>query len=100
MPSSLTHSYFAIDVYNKLDNVCKNKIKNLDYLKIFAQGPDLLYFFSSLTKGNMKIRKLGSYCHKHKTKDFFVNLASAVIFSVTTVADVIFVELKYHPSNV
>lgn len=78
MPSSLTHSYFAIDVYNKLDNVCKNKIKNLDYLKIFAQGPDLLYFFNSLTKGNMKIRKLGSYCHKHKTKDFFVNLVTNI----------------------
>ena len=78
MPSSLTHSYFAIDVYNKLDNVCKNKIKNLDYLKIFAQGPDLLYFFNSLTKGNIKIRKLGSYCHKHKTKDFFVNLVTNI----------------------
>ena len=49
MPSSLTHSYFAIDVYNKLDNVCKNKIKNLDYLKIFAQGPDLLYFFNRVS---------------------------------------------------
>lgn len=78
MPSSLTHSYFALDVYNKLSVNAKSNIKDLDYLKIFAQGPDLLYFFNSLSKGNMKIRKLGSYCHKHKTGDFFVNLVTNI----------------------
>lgn len=41
MPSSVTHSYFASDVYNKFKN--KSKI-NLNYLKVFGQGPDPYFF--------------------------------------------------------
>ena len=42
MPSSVTHSYFASDVYNKFKN--KSKI-NLNYLKVFGQGPDPYFFY-------------------------------------------------------
>lgn len=41
MPSSVTHSYFASDIYNKFKN--KSKI-NLNYLKVFGQGPDPYFF--------------------------------------------------------
>ena len=36
MPSSLTHGYFAMDVYDKLDGKAKDKINNLDYLNILS----------------------------------------------------------------
>ena len=42
MPSSVTHSYFAEDVYNELNN---KKIINLNYLKVFGQGPDPYFFY-------------------------------------------------------
>lgn len=78
MPSSMTHSYFCIDVFNKLNDDSKKKVKNLEYLKVFAQGPDLLYFFNKFTKKGNEIRKLGGICHRHKTKQFFINLITYI----------------------
>lgn len=41
MPSSVTHSYFSVDVYNRIDKNIKNKLKNnIEDLKTFSQGPD------------------------------------------------------------
>ena len=39
MPSSVTHSYFAEDIYNK--SKIKSKV-DLNYLKVFGQGPPSL----------------------------------------------------------
>ena len=42
MPSSVTHSYFAEDIYNK--SKIKSKV-DLNYLKVFGQGPDPYFFY-------------------------------------------------------
>ena len=59
MPSSITHSYFMRDVYNKLDNNIKDNII-LEDAKTFAQGPDIFYFYNMcFGKKSSKFRKQG-----------------------------------------
>lgn len=80
MPSTITHAYFGIDVYNKLNNKSKkNLLPYIEQLKTFAQGPDVLYFYNSINffKGK-NIKNLGHYMHSHNTKDFFVNIISFI----------------------
>ncbi len=76
MPSTITHAYFALDVYDNLDNKTKKRLKNnIEYLKTFAQGGDILYFYNNINlRQTKKIKELGKYIHRHKTKDFFINL--------------------------
>jgi hypothetical protein len=73
MPSTITHGYFSLDVYDKLDD--KNKkilANNIEELKTFAQGADPLYFHSK------RIKEFGGYIHKHNTKTFFINLITYI----------------------
>jgi len=73
MPSSMTHSYFAKDVYDKLNEKTKKKI-NQEELKLFAQGPDCYYFYNLMIGKKAKyMRKLGLTIQTTKTKDFFIN---------------------------
>ncbi len=74
MPCSVTHTYFAKDVYDRLDKNIQKKI-NFKMLKTFAQGPDVLFFYNitNLKKGK-EIREFGKYVQKNKTQDFFINL--------------------------
>lgn len=76
MPSTVTHAYFSMDLYDCLENEQKLALRFYKkQLKIFAQGPDILFFcnFMSLKK-DQKIRQLGHYMHTHKTQAFFFNL--------------------------
>lgn len=75
MPSSMTHSYFAKDVYNKLNDTSKKRIsKSLENLKLYAQGPDSYYFYNLImTKKGSNIRNFGTYMHKNNTQDYFIN---------------------------
>lgn len=66
MAGSVTHSYFAMDVYNKLDN--KRIDNNLDDFRTFAQGHDIFSF------SNRK----SHYFHDHKTQDFFINMVTYI----------------------
>lgn len=77
MPSSITHGYFATDVYNKL----KSK-KNIDInrLKTFSQGPDILFFYHSFNINKAKdIRKLGKKVQRINTQLFFYNLIKYIV---------------------
>ncbi|MBR3117354.1 MAG: zinc dependent phospholipase C family protein [Bacilli bacterium] len=66
MAGTVTHSYFAMDVYNKLDN---KKIDNyLDNYRTFAQGHDIFTF------SNRK----SHYYHNTKTQDFFINMINYI----------------------
>ena len=60
MPSSVTHSYFSVDVYNRIDKNIKNKLKNnIEDLKTFSQGPDPYFFYDfHLTKRSKEIYKI------------------------------------------
>jgi len=78
MPSSMTHSYFMQDVYNKLDNSIKNKII-LEDAKTFAQGPDIFYFYNMcFGRKSSKYRKKGNYMHKHNVNLYFGNMINYI----------------------
>ena len=78
MPSSMTHSYFMRDVYDKLDNNLKNKII-LEDAKTFAQGPDIFYFYNMcFGRKSKNYRKIGNYMHKHKTNLYFENMINYI----------------------
>jgi len=76
MPSSMTHTYFGLDVFNKLNNNTKDTIKNIfEYFKTFCQGPDVFYFYHLFIGKKSKIvSELGSLIHKKDSRKFFLNL--------------------------
>lgn len=70
MAGTLTHAYFAYDIYNKFDKNKKQKFKNyIENLKTYGQGHDILFFSSK-----NYLRKRANYYHKNKTKTFFINM--------------------------
>lgn len=75
MPSSMTHTYFGKDVYNSLNNECKNLIKNdLEYFKLFCQGADPFMFYHFMVgRKAQKVRDIQALMHKNKTQDFFIS---------------------------
>ena len=78
MAGTITHAYFALDVYNKFDDKLKERLKNYkENLKTYSQGPDIL-FFSINYKNFKKVKKIGNYVHKHNTRDFFINMVSYI----------------------
>lgn len=74
MPSSMTHTYFGLDVYKKLSTNSQEKIKNnLEYFKIFCQGSDPFMFYHFFIGNKAKeISQLQTTMHCSKTKDFFL----------------------------
>jgi len=80
MPGTITHAYFALDVYDHLDNkIQKRLVDNLEHLKTFAQAPDILFFYTNINHNISKeIRKLGTHIHNNKSKDFFINLITYI----------------------
>lgn len=79
MPSSITHSYFMQDVYNKFEDNLKKKII-IKEAKIFAQGPDIFYFYNMcFGSKSKKYRKMGNYMHKHKVNLYFQNIIKYII---------------------
>ena len=75
MPSSMTHTYFGIDVYNKLNKTSKNKIKdNIEYFKLFAQGSDpFMFYHFFIGKKAKKISNIQYMLHTTKTREFFIS---------------------------
>ena len=81
MPSSITHTYFGIDVYNKLNKRERKNIENsLEYFKTFCQGPDVLYFYNIfIGKKAKNVNKLGFRMHAEETRLFFINIVKYII---------------------
>jgi hypothetical protein len=80
MPSSITHAYFSIDLYDRL-NINKRKLLKpyTSHLKTFAQGPDVFFFYKLFCpKSGKNVRSLGRYMQKNHTRDFFVNLITEI----------------------
>ena len=66
MAGTITHAFFAMDVYDKLNKKPKKLLENYtNNLKTFGQGHDV-FTFSKL--------KLSKKFHKNNTKDFFMNI--------------------------
>lgn len=79
MPSTMTHTYFALDVYKELPTNIKKKIKNIEYLKLFAQGSDPFMFYNYFVgKKSKSIKNIQTKIHTTKTQDFFLNLITYV----------------------
>lgn len=74
MPSSMTHTYFGLDVYKCLNKNCQNKIKNsMEYFKLFCQGSDPFMFYHFLIGNKAKrMADIQKRMHHYHTQDFFL----------------------------
>ena len=83
MPSTVTHAYFMMDIYEKLPINRKVFLKNeKDKLKFFSQSMDALYFYSSINiKKTKKVRAFANYFHTKKTNDFIINLTNYIKYN-------------------
>ncbi len=73
MAGTITHAYFACDLYDKLDKNTKSNLKDYkENLKTYSQGHDIFFFTFNFL--NHKTKKIGSYMHKHDTRNFFKNI--------------------------
>ena len=80
MPSSMTHTYFGLDVYQKLNKNSKDKIKQvIEYYKLFCQGSDPFMFYHFLLgKKAKKIGKIQKIVHTTKTRNFFLAIINYI----------------------
>lgn len=80
MPSTITHAYFSMDIYERLDKKRKKLLNNYkDQFKAFAQGPDVFFFYRLLyISGGKKIRNLGHHMQRQQTGEFFINLIAII----------------------
>lgn len=50
----MTHTYFSIDIYNKIPSKYKKNITNLEELNLFSQGTDPFMFYNLFIGKNAK----------------------------------------------
>ncbi len=76
MASTVTHAYFILDVYERLDIRTKKLLMNQKgLLKIAAQGMDPFFFYRILYfKKGERIREFGTYFHEHLCFEYFETL--------------------------
>lgn len=73
MAGTITHTYFSIDVFEKLDKNTKSIIENSkNSFKTFNQGFDILFF------AGKKWKNFGEKCHLFKTQDYYLNLVNYI----------------------
>lgn len=74
MPATVTHAFFAKDVYDILPEEIRSQI-NPDLCKMFGQSTDSLIFYNlfSILPGK-NIRSFQKTFHKNQTQEFFINL--------------------------
>ncbi len=74
MPATVTHAYFAKDIFDILPEEIKKNL-NLRRCKMFGQSTDSLMFYNlfSILPGN-SIRKFQNYFHSNQSQEFFINL--------------------------
>lgn len=74
MPATITHSYYAKDLYEVLPENITSKL-DLNRTKMFANSTDSFMFYNLLSfKSDNNLRKFQYYFHTHKTNAFFINL--------------------------
>ncbi|MBR3146044.1 MAG: zinc dependent phospholipase C family protein [Bacilli bacterium] len=78
MPATITHSYYAKDLYEVLPDNITSKL-DLSRTKMFANSTDSFMFYNILSlKSDNNLRKFQYYFHTHKTNQFFINLLEYV----------------------
>lgn len=80
MPSSMTHTYFGLDVYKKLRINCQDKIKdNLEYFKLFCQGSDpFMFYHFFIGKKAKEVGRIQHMMHHTKTRNFFLSIINYI----------------------
>lgn len=83
MPSTITHAYFAMDVYDRLPLKRKEFLfDHKNFLKISGQSMDAFFFYYVLDwKKGKKLREFGSYFHNHKVYLFFETLINYIKYN-------------------
>lgn len=78
MPATITHAYFAQDVFEILPNGIKSKI-NLNRIRMFGQSTDPFMFYNimNLKKGK-KVREFQKEFHTTKSRLYFINLINYI----------------------
>lgn len=74
MPATITHAYFAKDVFDILPGDIKSKI-DCNRLKMFSQSTDALMFYNLFSPlPGKRIREFQKYFHRNKSQEYFINL--------------------------
>ncbi len=83
MPATVTHAYFAMDIYHELPIGLKKLLMDEKaHLRMFAQSMDALYFYKIFWFGKGKRqRQFGYYFHQHHTQAFFLNLVNYIKYN-------------------
>ena len=82
MPATVTHAYFANDLYDSLPiGLKKLLMDDKKRLRMFAQSTDSFIFYNLLKKKDQKIRDFQSYFHTNKTREFFINLVKYIKYN-------------------
>lgn len=83
MPATVTHAYFAMDIYDNLPIGLKKLLMDQKaQLRMFGQSVDPLYFYNliSLKKGH-KVQEFGNYFHQNASQEFFINLVNYIKYN-------------------
>lgn len=83
MASTVTHTFFILDVYDKLDTKTKKLlIDEKSILKSAAQGMDPFFFYKIITpwKGK-RMREFGEFFHDNYTYEFFETLINYIKYN-------------------
>lgn len=80
MPSSCTHNYFSIDVYNKLDRRIRKSIEPCyNEYRMFSQGPDPYFFYDfHLSKKSKKVFKINAAMQHSHINEHFLSLINYI----------------------
>ena len=78
MPATITHAYFAKDIYDVLPKSIKEHV-SLSRVKMFGQSSDPLMFYNLFSlKPGKEIRELDKTLHSTKSRKFFINLVNYI----------------------
>lgn len=78
MPATVTHAYFAKDVFDILPSNIKNRIST-SRIKMFGQSLDALLFYNLFTfLPGKKVRRFQEYFHRNKSQEYFINLITYI----------------------
>ena len=82
MPATVTHAYFANDLYDILPIGLKQLlIDNKKRLRMFAQSTDSFIFYNLLKRKDQHIRNFQTFFHTNKSEEFFINLINYIKYN-------------------
>ena len=82
MPATVTHAYFANDLYDILPIGLKKLLMDeKKRLRMFSQSTDSFIFYNLLKKKDKHIRDFQGYFHTNKSGEFFINLVNYIKYN-------------------